>query len=202
MNQIHWRLGERFSGQWIKVKFYKKKPDLKEGKYLEKIRFCEATQQAVLTPILLNKESISCPRALYAFGWDSKKGKIVKGCRNKRKTTKQKIQTMFDKMPFLEKPFNYIGLNTDGEPDVVLSYLQPAEVMKLINIYHNNFGKSLEITLSNMMSICGSAVVRCYLSDNISFSFACEESRKYAKIGRDRLAVAIPKRLFIVFGSP
>ena len=50
-----------------------------------------------------------------------------------------------------------------------------------------------------MVSICGGIAVRTYLENEISFSFGCDDSRKYADIRRENLAVGIPNRLFKIF---
>jgi len=106
---------------------------------------------------------------------------------------------MLSKIPKFKESFNYIGLNTDDEPDLVMSYMPPEEVMRLIKIYHNHKGENLKIGLYSMMSVCGGIAVRTYLEGKISFSFGCDDSRKYADIRRENLAVGIPNRLFKLF---
>ena len=106
---------------------------------------------------------------------------------------------MLAKIPCLKTPFNYIGLNTNDEPDLVLSYMPPEEIMRLIKIYHNREGKNLDVSLCSMMSICGGIAVKTYLEGNINFSFGCDEYRKYADIRRENLAVGIPNRMFDLF---
>ena len=39
MSRINLEFSQRFGGHWIKAKFYKKKPNLKEGKRIEGVRF-------------------------------------------------------------------------------------------------------------------------------------------------------------------
>ena len=202
MNEIHWKLGDRFRSQWVKVKFYKEKPDLKEGKRLEGVKFCEATKEAVLGPIILDRKSISCPGARYAFGWDSDlRNSLLDRCGEKRKTERRNVESMLERMPYLKEPFNYIGLNSEGEPDLVLSYIAPEKVMDLIKVYSNHNGEDLDISLYSMMSICGGVAVRTYLEGKISISFGCDDARKYADIRRENLAVGIPNKLFKVFVS-
>lgn len=200
MDKIHWRLADRFRTHWIKVKFYKEKPDLKEVRTLKDVRFCEATKKAVLGPILLDKESLSCPVALYAFGWShNTKEDFLKRCQEKREIEKQSLESMLNDMTCLNELFNYIGLNTEGEPDIVLSYLSPEEIMKLITIYNNYNGKKLDVSLCSMASICEGIAVRTYLTQEINISFGCNDSRKFADIGRGRLAIGVPNKLFKVF---
>ncbi|MDP8216837.1 MAG: DUF169 domain-containing protein [Candidatus Kaelpia imicola] len=90
MSNINLRFSSKFSSHWIKVKFYNQKPDLKEVKRLNGVRFCEATKKAILHPVLLDKESISCPGAQYAFGWTSDcKDELLQGCYSKGRIQKR-----------------------------------------------------------------------------------------------------------------
>ena len=200
MDRINWKFSDRFRSNWIKVKFYKEKPSLEKVKRLKNVRFCEATKEAITCPLLLGKMDISCLGAQYAFGWKSDfKDKPLDNCHEKRQIQKKKIKSMLSQIPCLNGDFNYIGLNTEGEPDLIMSYMSPREVMPLIRVYNNHTGENLNISLSNMMAICGGVAVRSYLTKNICLSFGCDDSRKYADIKRENVAVGIPSRLFKVF---
>jgi len=50
-----------------------------------------------------------------------------------------------------------------------------------------------------MMSICGGVAAKAYLKREICISFGCQDSRKYADIGRENLVVGIPKNLLNIF---
>ena len=197
---VRWKFSEKFRSQWIKVKFYKQKPHLKKAKRLTNVRFCEATKEAIIQPVILDKESISCPGAQYAFGWRSDyKNELLNSCQEKRKTQEGIVKSMLSRIPSLEDSFNYIGLNTEGEPDLVMSYMVPEEIMNLIKLYHNHQGDNLDVSLNTMMSICGGIAVRTYLEKNICLSFGCDDSRRYADMRRENLAIGIPDRLFNLF---
>ena len=194
------KFSDKFKSQWIKVKFYKEKPDLKGAKRLKDVRFCEATKEAVIHPVLLDRQSISCPGAQYAFGWRSNyKDELLKICRDKRLTQNNILKSMLSRIPYFKKAPKYIGLNTDGQPDLIMSYMVPKDVMNLIKMYHSRLGESLDVSLCTMMSICGCVAVRTYLEGKISLSFGCDDSRKFADMRRENLAIGIPKRLFKVF---
>ena len=202
MSALSRQLSSQFRSHWIGVKFYKQKPRLKDVVKPEGIRFCEATKRAILDPVLLDKQSITCPGAHFAFGWISgptKEDELLDSCQDKRNIQKNTLQSMISGVHHFNTPFECIGLNTDDEPDLMMSYLVPEEAMKLIRTYHNNQRKNLDISVCSMMSICGGIAVRTFLDNQISFSFGCDDSRKYAEIGRDRLAVGIPKELFKIF---
>lgn len=207
---MNWRFSEKFRSQWIKVKFYEKTPEFLEEKdilpsesrveKLKNVRFCEATKEALTRPIILDKESISCPGARYCFGWGSDvKKAFLDTCQDKRKIRTKIIKSMLSEIPYLKKPFEYIGLNTNDDPDLLVSYMAPEEIMRLIKIYHNRKGQGLGVFLHSMMSICGGIAVRSFLENNLTISFGCDDSRYYADMRRENLVVGIPKGLFGLF---
>ena len=200
MDDLQWKFSEKFRSHWITVKFYKEKPDLKEAQKPKNIRFCEATKEAMFGPVLLDKKSISCPGAQYAFGWKSNdKNSFPGDCYDKRQAKNNIIKSIIAQTPYLKKPFEYIGLNTDDTPDLVMSYMPPEGIMNLMKIYQNDKGETLDVSLSTMMSICSGVAVRTFLDNKISLSFGCDDSRKYADLRRENMAVGIPKALFDVF---
>jgi len=200
MENINWKFADKFRSHWIKIKFYREKPIMKEAKSLKGVRFCEATKEAIIHPVLLDKTSINCQGAQYAFGWRSNyKTELLQSCYGKRQAQRDVLELMLTQIPYFKKPFEYIGLNTEGVPDLIMSYMPPGEVMNLVKMYHNHKGANLDISLCTMMSICGGIAVRTYLEEKISFSFGCDDSRKFADMRRENLAVGIPRKLFNIF---
>ena len=196
MNRINREFSHRFGGHWIKVKFYVEKPDIKGIKRIEDKRFCEATKEAIMHPVILDKDSISCKGAQYAFGWGFDHENLLSdNCLDKNQAQTGILESMLSHVHHFKRSFKYIGLNTDGEPDIIMSYMQPEEVMAIIKSYNYHYGKTLVVPLCSMMSICSGIAVRTYQEEKISLSFGCNDSRKYANIGRNNLAVGIPRRL-------
>ena len=192
----------QFRTHWVGVKFYKQKPDARDINRPKGVRFCEVTKRAILGPVLLDKESITCPGAHFAFGWNSgsqKEEELLDCCQDKRQTQKSMLESMLSYTPCLKEPPQFIGLNTTDDPDLMMSYLSPEDAMNIIKTYHNKRGRNLDVSLCSMMSICGGIAVRAFKENRISFSFGCDDSRKYADIGRDRLVIGIPKSMFEIF---
>ena len=102
---IRRRFSNRFRTQWIKIKFYTENPDLKDAKRIENVRFCVAIKQAILNPMILDRESINCPGALYAFGWQDK-SQLLEHCREKTKLSEGIPQSMLHLVPRFENPFD------------------------------------------------------------------------------------------------
>ena len=200
MDNIHFKFSDKFRSQWIKVKFYQEEADFGKVKISRKVRFCQAVKEAIFHPVLLDRDSINCPGARYAFGW-SNKNDLLQHCHEIGHITKENLDPMLPVIPHLKEPFKYIGLNTIGEPDLVMSFILPESAMDLVKLHHYHFGKNLDVSLCSMMPICSGIAVRAYLEEKIAFSFACEDSRKYGQIDRNRMVVGIPKKLFSVFAN-
>jgi uncharacterized protein (DUF169 family) len=189
----------KYSGPWTKVKFYKEKPNVETARELSNLRFCEAIKESWKTrSIILDRSSINCLGARYVFGWDDKKDEVIENCKKRWNISTERVGSIINAVEVLPSGINYIGLNVDGVPDVVVSYIQPKQFMHMLKTYENKTGKRLQTSLSSIMSICGS-VVKAYLNKEIHISFGCEDSRTYGDIGRDRFAVAIPSNLVELF---
>ena len=197
---MHRKIAEKFSSQWIKVKFYEKEPHLDGVTRPKNIRFCEAVNLAITQPVILNKDSLSCESAKYVFGWREKfDTRLLDDCRGKSKINDKNLKSLLSSIPRFKKPFSHIGLKIDGEPDLLMSFVAPEEMMLIIKVYNNRTGKNIEVFLNSMMGLCGNIAVKTFLQEKINISFGCLDSRKFAEIGRHRLAVGIPRKLFKVF---
>jgi len=191
---------EKLGGAWVKVKFYKEMPSTKNVRLLTNVRFCEALVRAKTTSVLVTPSSISCPGANFAFNWNEQGDqKIIAECKKKRKVSEDFLKSLISNVPKLDTYFSAIGLNTNDCPDVLISNMQPAQVMRLISLYQNQTGKDTYVDVSSLMSVCGNIAVRSFLTQQISISFGCDDSRLYGKIPRDRLVVGVPYALINVF---
>ena len=183
MERINWKFSKKYGRHWVKVKFYREKPDLKEGKRVEGVRFCEAVKKAITYPLLLDKNSIACEGAQYALGWNTgRENEILKGCKDKNLLQMDTLKSMFSKSSCLEAPFEFIGLNTEGEPDLVVSFMAPQEVHEMVKVYNYHYGDNLDVSLSSMMSVCSGIVAKTYREEKFSLSFGCDDSRKFAEM--------------------
>ncbi len=200
MERINKRLSRKFGKHWIKIKFYVEEPSFENAQRPNKIRFCEATKRAILNPILLDKEKISCPGALYSFGWDSRfPHQLFDSWSKKNEKQKNILRSLVSHIPVLGSPFKYIGLNTEGESDIVMAYLSPEETMELIKLLNYKFGINVNTSLFSVMSICGGVAVKTYQEGKINLSFGCDDCRNYAKMHRYELAIGIPKSMYHLF---
>ena len=190
----------KLGGVWVRVKFYKEMPSTKNVRLLTDVRFCEALVRAKTTSVMVTPSSISCPGANFAFNWNEQSDqKIIDECKKKRNVSEDFLKSLLGNIPKLDTYFPAIGLNIDDCPDVLISNMQPAQVMRLLYLYQNQTGKDAYVDVSSLMSICGNIAVRSFLTKQISISFGCYDSRLYGNIERDRLVVGVPYALIKVF---
>ena len=201
MEHIHKKMSKKFGNHWVKIKFFEEEPRLKEYKKLENVHFCKAITKAIIQPILLDKESISCYGARFAFGWQSRYQYENNDCQeDKNKLQKIVPPLQISEIPRVDKLINYIGLNVEGESDLVISYLSPQKAMNIIEAYNQEQAlKRLELLCCSTMAICGCTAVRTYVQGLISTTFGCEEARKYGGMQRYELAMGIPNKLYELF---
>jgi uncharacterized protein (DUF169 family) len=194
------RFSEKFSSQWVKIKFYAMQPHFNGTTYPKRVRFCEALKLAITKPVVVNEENLSCESAKYAFGWREKfDNNLLDRCKKKRNANDNALELLVSNVPRFNKPFNCIGLNTDDEPDLVMANICPQDMMEIVKIYNDYTGENMKLSLNSMSGICSSVAVKSFLEGKINISFGCADSRQYADISRDRLAVGIPNKLFKLF---
>ncbi len=193
------RFLEEYRSPWVKIKYYREKPKLREVKKARNVRFCEATRQAVRQPLLLDQSSLSCPSAQYVFGWSGDREKLMAKCRQETQAGGPTLRSLASFVPHFRRSYPYIGLNTEGVPDLMISYALPEIVMKLIRKYNFKTGKNLKTSFLGMAPICGGIAVKTFLDGEICLSFGCRDSRRLARMDGGRVAVGIPRKYFSLF---
>jgi len=136
MDKITNLLRDKFGAVWTKIKFYKEIPSSSNYQTVEGIRFCEAISRARLSLVILRASDVSCMGARYVFGQDSKASqKIIRVYCEKRKIPFKVALAILLAIPQLNDPPAAIGLNTDDETDLVISYPQPEQFMCLLKVF-------------------------------------------------------------------
>lgn len=187
---------QRFGGRWIGVKFYYDDLPTSNENPISDARFCEAITRSLIQPVLLTPENLNCHGARYVFGWDETvKAEMVEKFHLQEGFSESKAKELVQNLPKINGPLKGIGLNIRTNPDLLLSYLQPGQVMKLLRSYHVYFGKDLNVDLSSIVSVCGHVAVEAVIKQQITLSFGCKDSREYGGITRDRVAIGVPVEL-------
>jgi uncharacterized protein (DUF169 family) len=186
-----------FGGRWTAVKFYFDKLPTVNEHSIKNIRFCEAIKKSLVHPMLLRPEDLNCHGARYVFGWDeTAKAEMIKRFHHQEGFSESKAKELVHNLPRLNGSLKGIGLNLkNSPPDVLLSYLQPGQVMKFLRSYHLHFGKDLNVDLSSIVSVCGHVAVEAVVKKRVALSFGCRDSREYGGITRDRVAIGVPLEL-------
>lgn len=78
------------------------------------------------------------------------------------------------------------------EPDIVLIYANPAQMILLINAIQFEGYERLQFFCSGESS-CSDAIAQCYLTGKPSLSIPCYGERRYGHAQDDELVMAIPK---------
>jgi uncharacterized protein (DUF169 family) len=190
------RIQDRFGGRWVKVKFYGKVTPDHESNGFQGERFCEAVTQSYLGPLTVTAQKITCPGARYVFGWNGEiTPEMTENLHRGLGFPLDQAKVIIEELPRLRPPCTAIGLNQMGDPDILISYCQPEQMMEIVRTYQQKTQKSLTTQVSSAASICANIALTTFLDRGINFSFGCPNARRYGKIGRDRLAVGISLEL-------
>ena len=114
----------------------------------------------------------------------------------KKKEEGKKYETSIQRLPLGRYEAVALGplVYNPFDPDIVLIYANPAQMMLLIN--------SLQVEEYEVMnfscvgeSSCSDAIVRCYLTGKPSLTIPCFGERRYGHAQDDELVMALPARL-------
>jgi uncharacterized protein (DUF169 family) len=200
MKGLRFKFQDKYSDQWVTVKLYRENPSRVHYPIVTFDRMCEALTSAIRSPLLLDLHNFSCLGARYCLNGNIDIGKeVLPLFKEKRGISEEQTLALLEGIPQLHNSFRYMGLNVEEEPDLILAYIHPRDMMQLLKTYQNKIGENLQMELSGVMGVCAQVVVKTFLTEKISISFGCDDSRKYAKIGRDKLIIGIPKKLFNLF---
>ena len=184
----------QFGGSWIKVKLYSDLPKDMVPTNTDYIRFCDAVERARQVPVLVDKTKIICLGGRYVFGGDPEVDyKALEVCHYKKNIPKEILKVTFDSIPKLRN-INFIGLNTDGIPDMLISYAQPVHAMRILNILGNH--KDVVISHLGIAGLCGNVIAKSYVGRKISFFFGCDAMRSEGYLSNSRLVIGVPSEFF------
>jgi uncharacterized protein (DUF169 family) len=179
----------QFGGRWIGVKFYYGELPTLNISPIKDVRFCEAITTSVVHSVLLTPGDLNCRGANYVFGWDEGvKGEMVERFHSDG-FSRLMAEKLVEDLPKITGSLDGIGLNVKNDPDILLSYLQPGQVMKLLRSYQVCLGEELMVSV---VSVCGHVAVKSFVENRIAISFGCSFARKYGQITTDRVAIGVP----------
>ena len=184
---------EHFGIRGVGIKFYDDEIDTSNLQLLRDVKFCQAVRIARDQRVLLDKDSITCKGARYAFGFEEgAKEAIVNAIKLKRGVSKEIAEQLVKNIPRIKNvSYRYMGLNVD-DPDILIFYMNPKRFMEFLKIYQRT-GNSLEVKLSSLTAMCGDVAVQTFISKKVCISFGCDDSREYGEVSDEEFIVGIPK---------
>jgi len=182
--------------QWLGVKFLKYLSAGRDCAHCGTMRFCEAVCQAGHARIDLSPEMIGCEGAKRAFGWMKNKDEaLALHLSEKTGMNGDRARELVRQVPVLGYSYAGIRVGDCANPDVLVTYARPEAAMRLVRLWETATGHSLRVDVSSIMAVCGNAVVKAYMSQCISISFGCPDSRQYGGIQPEEMVIAIPTGL-------
>lgn len=196
------RLEQVTGTRWIGVKFLKYLSAGCVGVQPEAVRFCEAICHVGCGRIDLSPETICCEGAKRAFGWmKNKDNALVLKLSERIGMNPDGVRGLLRQVPVLGYPYAGIRVGDCANPDVLVTYVRPEAAMRLVRLWETAMGYSLHVDISSIMAVCGNAVVRAYMSQSISISFGCPDSRRYGGIQPEEMVIAVPAGLLSRFAG-
>jgi uncharacterized protein (DUF169 family) len=182
--------------RWIGVKFLKYLSAGRDGVPCGVMRFCEAVRQASHTRIDLSPEVIRCAGAKRAFGWMKNKDEaLALHLSEKAGMDADRARALVRQVPVLGYSYAGVRIGDCANPDVLVTYARPEAAMRLVRLWETVMSRSLHVDVSSIMAVCGNAVVKAYMSQSISVSFGCPDSRQYGGIQPEEMVIAVPTGL-------
>ena len=186
------KFDDLIGGFWQGISFFETMPEFDDETFnTNGMRFCEALEKAKTKRIVLDLSRPTCLGADYAFGCRGiNKAEILENFVDKGYAENYVVKMLRD-TPSLKKTPVAIGINVKKPPDFLIAALQPHQLMRLTQIYEKKNNSALKVTLPSVMSICANVVVRGLETNDVVFSFGCDDARTLGNISRDKLIVGL-----------
>lgn len=190
LNQIQNLLGEKQTRIKIDSLHFK---DYNSPK--KPMKFCEAVVSSFHTPLIIRKDDIDCLGAQRSFGFCRNDMKLASHISEETNIPFKFILNALNEIPVINPPVKNIILGSIENPDVIIAFVKPDKITKLILLYAAYFEEKPLILPYFFMSVCGNIAVQTYKTNKICISFGCPESRKSDVILEDEVIVGIPNSL-------
>lgn len=156
-------------------------------------RFCEGLKLASVNTVLLDPHQFTCPGARYAFGCGiDLKDIMIRKLVDTKGYSPQFAEKLIGDTPHFQNKIQAIGINLSNKPEVLIAQLQPEQGMHLIRIYQAKLETVFQTEISSVISACGNVTVKAIQTQDMAISFACDDSRTFGGLSRDRLYAGLP----------
>lgn len=181
--------------RWLGVSIHDEPVKHKEKYLCPRVdRFCEALKIASVNKVIIEPEQLTCLGARFAFGWgnDDLKETMIRKLVDTRGFTPAYAGELIERTPHYQDGIRAVGINVSKTPGMFIAQLQPAQVMRLIQVYQEKLGKIVQTEIPSVISACGNVVVKVIQKQDMAISFGCNDSRTFGELARDRLYVGLP----------
>lgn len=181
--------------RWLGVSIHDEPVKDKEKYFCPRVdRFCEALKIASVKKVIIEPEQLTCSGARFAFGWgnDDLKETMIRKLVDARGVTPAYAGELIEGTPHCQDGIRAVSINVSKTPGMFIAQLQPAQVMRLIQVYQEKLGKKVHTEISSVISACGNVVVKVIQKQDMAISFGCNDSRTFGELARDRLYVGLP----------
>ncbi|MCW4051049.1 MAG: DUF169 domain-containing protein [Candidatus Bathyarchaeota archaeon] len=164
----------------------------------EPVRFCQAVKMVkdTSTGLRLTKDTLSCTAAKYVFGFENTETlnecleNLVAAKRFKDREVAKKA--LMDVPRITGAPSSVTLSVNDFSPDVFILYLKPVQFMQVVQAYQERYIHPIDLTVPSVVPVCGGCAVAPYLTQRITVSFGCDDSREHGGINGNQLVMGIP----------
>ncbi|MBN1788867.1 MAG: DUF169 domain-containing protein [Bacteroidales bacterium] len=168
---------------------------------LVELRLCEAVNHSFNVPLLLNYRNLCCEGSQRSLGFEKQDRELISHISEESHVLSQTVKKALQNIPVFDKPIKNIFLGIQDEmeeriqPDLFIMHVRPKEAMELMKqvmVITNTFPV---IKPYPFLSVCGGILVNTIKNKQMSISFGCPESRKYAGVDDSDVIVGIPFKI-------
>lgn len=143
--------------------------------------------------VYLTEANISCPLARYNLGFSGYSRELARILVGWGDADNENAAQAYLKSALTLQGMRTIHLSVDlEEPDIVVYFGTPDEIMRKVREYSSRAGKRIPGTVSGIGAMCGELVALPYVTGNPNCSLGCGGSRNRV-IRRGEVAIAFPK---------
>ena len=165
----------------------------------EPVSFCKAVKMVKEThaSLMLTRDTLSCPAAGYVLGFrtvdvlDECLSNLVSSRRFSDREAAYKALTSVPRVN--GNPSSVTLSMIDRSPDVYVLYVKPMQLMRVIQAYQRRYAEPLRLEIPGVVPVCGVCAVTPYISNRITVSLGCDDSRQHGGIEEDQLVLGVPR---------
>jgi uncharacterized protein (DUF169 family) len=165
----------------------------------EPVSFCQAVDRVMKSSrnLLLKEEDLSCPASKMVLGFENHRETLLECARKlvdaRRFPSEGSAVQVLSDVPQIRGETSAVLLSVLGVvPDVYILYLPPIGFMRILQAYQRVYVRPLILSVTGVMPVCGGSAVRPYVTNEVSLSFGCDDSRNIGGISESEMVLGVP----------